>query len=590
MILQALVGYYEALESQGKIPRPGWVNAKISYGLNLDAEGMLTGILPLKEDVSRGKKTVSTPKNLTMPEGVKRSSGIAAQFLWDNSRYILGLDKNDNSERANKCFLATKEKCNDVLKDAHSVAATAIKNFFASWQPSSASSNTVLRPYLTDILEAANLTFFVNGKLAYDDDEVIKEAWDNYKNTNSSEVVGYCLVTGKKAPIARLHPSIKGVKGAQSSGAALVSFNANAYESYGQEQGLNAPVSEYAAFAYTSALNNLLADSKHHQQIGDTTVVFWAEDAEEASSEVFGSLLWDTESNILKNTTLTDFFKKISDGKPFDINSAAINPSNKFYILGLSPNAARISVRFFLVNTFGKFMKNLQKYYEELDIIKPAYDNKDRLPLWIILQETANKNSKDKSATPILIGSMLRSILTGEKYPEALLQNIILRAKADQDNPDKKISKINRIKAAVIKACLLRNYENKEVATVPLNEESKNVPYILGRLFAVLENLQENANPGLNSTIKDRYFNSACSTPSIIFPVLTKLSEHHLKKIRSDKRRVIYFEKYIRQLLNKIEMKDKAFPLRLSLEEQGAFILGYYHQVEKFYQPKEKEV
>lgn len=589
MILQALVGYYEALESQGKIPRPGWVNAKISYGLNLDAEGMLTGILPLKEDVLRGKKTVSAPKNLNMPEGVKRSSGIAAQFLWDNSRYILGLDKNNNSERANKCFLATKEKCNDVLKDAHSVAATAIKNFFASWQPSSASSNTVLRPYLTDILEAANLTFFVNGNPAYDD-KVIKEAWNNYKNTNSSEVVGYCLVTGKKAPIARLHPSIKGVKGAQSSGAALVSFNAHAYESYGQEQGLNAPVSEYAAFAYTSALNNLLADSKHHQQIGDTTVVFWAEDAEEASSEVFGSLLWDTESNILKNTTLTDFFKKISDGKPFDINSASIKPSNKFYILGLSPNAARISVRFFLVNTFGKFMKNLQKYYEELDIIKPAYDNKDRLPLWIILQETANKNSKDKSATPILIGSMLRSILTGEKYPEALLQNIILRAKADQDNPDKKISKINRIKAAVIKACLLRNYENEEVATVPLNEESKNVPYILGRLFAVLENLQENANPGLNSTIKDRYFNSACSTPSIIFPVLTKLSEHHLKKIRSDKRRVIYFEKYIRQLLNKIEMKDRAFPLRLSLEEQGAFILGYYHQVEKFYQPKEKEV
>lgn len=589
MILQALVGYYEALESQRKIPGPGWVNAKISYGLNLDAEGMLTGILPLKEDVVRGKKTVSAPKNLTMPEGVKRSSGIAAQFLWDNSRYILGLDKNNNSERANKCFLATKEKCNDVLKDAHNVAATAIKNFFASWQPSSASSNTVLRPFLTDILEAANLTFFVNGDPAYDD-KVIKEAWDNYKNTNSSEVVGYCLVTGKKAPIARLHPSIKGVKGAQSSGAALVSFNAHAYESYGQEQGLNAPVSEYAAFAYTSALNNLLADSKHHQQIGDTTVVFWAEDAEEASSEVFGSLLWDTESNILKNTTLTDFFKKISDGKPFDINSASINPSNKFYILGLSPNAARISVRFFLVNTFGKFMKNLQKYYEELDIIKPAYDNKDRLPLWIILQETANKNSKDKSATPILIGSMLRSILTGEKYPEALLQNIILRAKADQDNPDKKISKINRIKAAVIKACLLRNYENEEVATVPLNEESKNVPYILGRLFAVLENLQENANPGLNSTIKDRYFNSACSTPSIIFPVLTKLSEHHLKKIRSDKRRVIYFEKYIRQLLNKIEMKDRAFPLRLSLEEQGAFILGYYHQVEKFYQPKEKEV
>lgn len=190
----------------------------------------------------------------------------------------------------------------------------------------------------------------------------------------------------------------------------------------------------------------------------------------------------------------------------------------------------------------------------------------------------------------LLIGAVLRSILSGTKYPEALYQNTILRAKADQDNPDKNITKISRIKAAIMKACLIRNYKyNEEVVTVALNEECKKVPYVLGRLFAVLEDLQEKANPGINSTIKDRYFNSACANPSMTFPLLTKLANTHLKKISSQKGTVIYFEKLIGELMNKLEVDDNAMPARLSLPEQGEFVLGYYHQVQKRYEKKEEK-
>ena len=206
------------------------------------------------------------------------------------------------------------------------------------------------------------------------------------------------------------------------------------------------------------------------------------------------------------------------------------------------------------------------------------------------MQETANKNSKDKAASPLLAGAVLRSILSGIKYPEALYQNTILRAKADQDNPDKNITKISRIKAAIIKACLLRNYKNnEEVVTVALNEECKKVPYVLGRLFAVLEDLQEKANPGINSTIKDRYFNSACATPSVTFPLLTKLANTHLKKISAQRGTVIYFEKLIGELMNKLEVDNNAMPARLSLPEQGEFVLGYYHQVQKRFEKREEK-
>ena len=589
MILQALVDYYEALAAQGRVAKPGWGIAKISYALNLDKQGRLLNLISLKLTKQKGKKAVEVPQSILLPEATKRTAGVAAQFLWDNAKYVLGLDASGKAERSKQCFEAMAQKCQEILAAAVGEKAAALKAFFASWQPEAAHDNALLQPYMEDLLSSANLMFKVEGE-SVEQDEEIRKAWDAYKSQQASDTAqGICLVTGKKAPVARLHPNIKGLYGAQSSGAALVAFNALAYESYEHKQGDNAPVSEYAAFAYTTALNTLLASERNYLRIGEMTVVFWAEGADKDNEDVFDDV-FSSENKIIEDADLQGFFEKVSQGQAFSVKDYWVKPENKFYILGLSPNAARISVRFFFVDTFGDFIKNYEQYFREFEIIKPSFDNRVNVPLWQILQETANKNSKDKVASPLLAGAVLRSILSGIKYPEALYQNTILRAKADQDNPDKNITKISRIKAAIIKACLLRNYKNnEEVVTVALNEECKKVPYVLGRLFAVLEDLQEKANPGINSTIKDRYFNSACATPSVTFPLLTKLANTHLKKISAQRGTVIYFEKLIGELMNKLEVENNAMPARLSLPEQGEFVLGYYHQVQKRFEKKEEK-
>lgn len=589
MILQALVDYYEALAAQGRVAKPGWGIAKISYALNLDKQGRLLNLISLKLTKQKGKKAVEVPQSILLPEATKRTAGVAAQFLWDNAKYVLGLDASGKAERSKQCFEAMAQKCQEILADAVGEKAAALKAFFASWQPEAAHDNALLQPYMEDLLSSANLMFKVEGE-SVEQDEEIRKAWDAYKSQQASDTAqGICLVTGKKAPVARLHPNIKGLYGAQSSGAALVAFNALAYESYEHKQGDNAPVSEYAAFAYTTALNTLLASERNYLRIGEMTVVFWAEGADKDNEDVFDDV-FSSENKIIEDADLQGFFEKVSQGQAFSVKDYLVKPGNKFYILGLSPNAARISVRFFFVDPFGDFIRNYEQYFREFDIIKPSFDNRVNVPLWQILQETANKNSKDKAASPLLAGAVLRSILSGIKYPEALYQNTILRAKADQDNPDKNITKISRIKAAIIKACLLRNYKNnEEVVTVALNEECKKVPYVLGRLFAVLEDLQEKANPGINSTIKDRYFNSACATPSVTFPLLTKLANTHLKKISAQRGTVIYFEKLIGELMNKLEVENNAMPARLSLPEQGEFVLGYYHQVQKRFEKREEK-
>ena len=517
---------------------------------------------------------------MIMPEGTKRSSGVAAQFLWDNARYILGIDEKGKEVRAKQCFLATREKTEQVLQNANGKITTAIKNFFSTWNPDTANENKILQPYIEELLGGANITFIIESQYAHEDEEVIA-AWNDYRASQSGDIKAVCMVTGLKAPIARLHPNIKGVRGAQSSGAALISFNAPSFESYGHEQGMNAAIGEYAAFAYTTALNMMLTDRRHYTQIGDTTIVFWAEDDLEDNTDFFDEFINDKIE--IKQEDLRILFENISSGNPVLFNEKLLQPDNKFYILGLSPNAARISVRFFLANTFGYFLKNIALFYQQLEIIKPSYDTKEILPLWQLLQETANKNSKDKSATPLLAGAVMRSFLSGSDLPFALFQNIILRVKADQDNPDKFISKVSRIKAAIIKAFLLRN-EKRDVK-VGLDFARKNTPYILGRLFAVLEHLQESANPGINSTIKDRYFNAACATPGIIFPVLMRLARSHQKKISAQKGLVISFEKEITELLGTVD----EIPKRLALVEQGEFILGYYHQLQYRYTKKEEK-
>mgnify|MGYP000221725447 CR=1 FL=1 len=576
MILQALTRYYEDLLSRGEIAAPGWSPAKISYALCLNGAGDLEQVIPTMEEVTKGKKTVLQPQTFSLPAAVKRTVGIGANFLWDNSSYLLGVDQKGKPERSRDCFAAAAQKHHAALDGVDSPIARAILTFFDTWQPEHAAEHPALTGQFEEVTAGANLLFRVDGCYPQKDD-AIRAAWQSYRESSDPDAVRMqCLVTGREDEITATHPAIKGVRNAQSSGAALVSFNAPAFCSYGREQNFNAPVGKYAAFAYTAALNHLLADRKNVQLIGDTTVVCWAEGADPAYQSFFGTACFGAETG-LSDDDLRAALKRLAELKPCD--DLGIDPNRPFYILGLAPNAARLSVRFFLRDSFGRLMKNVNAHYERLEIVRPAYAKTNILPLWAMLRETVNLNSRDKSPSPAMAGAATRAVFSGGPYPASLLEAVMLRIRAERN--------ITWGRAAIIKAYYLKNPHKdcpKEVLTVSLNEASTDTAYTLGRLFSVYEAVQQAANPGINTTIKDKYFNSAAAMPAGIFPVLNNLCQKHLRKL--DGRQRVYYDKQIMTLKG---ILGESYPMRMTLAQQGSFDLGYYHQTQKRYTKKEDE-
>lgn len=595
MILKRLTEYYEheLEEEPDKTPRYGWSVAKVSFALQIDYNGNLLQVIPLFQEVQRGKKTVEIPSNITVPEQAKRSSGICPQFLCDNAAYLLGIPNRKRTEKLSD--VSDKERKNAIrrfeasqvyhmgfLEKIDTPEARAVYAFFEKWDPT---PEVIIRhPAVRDVFDSlcgsGNLVFRLDGQFVHDS-PAIRDAWKKTKEDKTDVKKGICLVTGQEAPIAQLHPSIKGVMGAQSSGGSLISYNTASVESYGKngDQGYNAYVSEYAAFAYTTALNMLLADRRHVQTLGDTTIVYWAEKQSNAYQDFF-STIFDTGNNVMDDKTLGDFFDHVKRGAPIDVNGFSIDYDNPFYILGLSPNAARISVRFFLTGTFGFFLRNAAEHFERLKIVTPSFVTSDRITIWQMMMETVNPNDKDKKSLPILAGAVLRSILTGREYPVSLYQNLLLRIHAETGE-----KKITYRRAAIIRAYMIKNKGRK--ITVALDPSSKNVPYVLGRLFAELEKIQLDSNREIQATIKDRYFNSACATPARVFPVLQKLSQHHLRKLEKGKK--TYHESKLSKLMNLLDINNNPLPKGLSLEEQGIFVLGYYHQRQDFFKTVKKE-
>lgn len=512
MILGALVDYYEILAEDGQISKPGYCMAKVSHALNLMPDGRLIGVLPLKLEVERGKKKVEISQNLEVPEQNKRSVNICANFLCDNSGYVLGVDRKGKAERTRQCFDAFRNLHHAVLDRVECAEAKAVLGFLDFWLPEQYEQCAEIGDYREELLAGGNIIFHIAGIGFAQDSSVIRRAWENYCSNFEDSVRMPCLVTGRVGPVARTHPAIKGVKDAHSMGASIVSFNARAYESYGRDdqQGLNAPVSEYATFAYTTALNHLLSEEGYKQYFGDTTVVYWAKSSKRIYQDLFEFSLDPVESEgsmeALKEVEdrkterlLSSTFKKIVEGNPVDKIDEAIDQETRFYILGLAPNAARLSIRFFLADSFGNILQNVAKHYNDLEIEKAPNDF-TYLPLWKLMSETVSPKSKEKSSSPLLSGAVLRSIFSGTAYPEALYSSVMLRIRAEKE--------ISRGKAAIIKACLIRKkgMKYKEELTVSLNDQSENKAYTLGRLFAVLEKAQQDANPGIKATIKDRYF------------------------------------------------------------------------------------
>jgi CRISPR-associated protein Csd1 len=612
MILQALTRYYDILarDPDSDVAPPGYSAIGFSFALHLSAQGELLDVFPLFEQVQQGKKTVERPRRMIVPEQVKRA-GITPtpNFLWDNNAFVLGISEKDadDPEYSHKRFEAFRQLNQELLSKAGGDAAHAVIRFLDSHDQPKAREHPAVVGNLEALLKGGNLVFMFRGEYVHND-ATIRQIWEAHK-AGKDAVLGQCLVTGENAPIARLHASVKGVRNAQSSGATLVGFNARAYESYNRikGQGLNSPVSEKAAFGYTTALNFLLSSVNPNKKflVGDTTVVYWAESGRKEYANAFANIFdpeyVEEEPSVEQRGRkkaekgLKDVADKVRRVQALDLSGvlAELPDENpRFYILGLAPNAARVSVRFFITDPFEKIVERIMGHYRALEIVKEFDNQPTYITIRHILEETVSKKARDAKASPLMAGSVFRAILTNAPYPAALYYAIINRIRADMDDSGKRIQKVNYVRVAVIKAFLLRKYRHQsqnpfqEVLVMSLNEQATTPAYVLGRLFAVLERAQQDAIGDMNASIKDRYFTSACASPGSVFPILLRLSQHHISKVRQGGKRTFNFDRRIQDILNLLDVEKNPIPVRLTLDEQGVFILGYYHQRKDFFTSK----
>lgn len=579
MILQALNDYYRRKcddpDPAQRLPMFGLEQKEIPFLLEINAEGELLQLRDTRE--LNGKKKVA--RVFRVPMGIKKTSGVAANLLWDTLEYVLGVDTKGKPERVAEQHAAFRARIAALpvaaREDAGIQAVTCFLDHIDLAQ-------LALQPAWADALESnAVLSFRLHGDqdLVCQRPAVVSAALN--VATDDATPQAMCLVTGEQAPVERLHASIKGVWGAQTSGANIVSFNARAFESYGktERQGENAPVSRAAAFAYTTALNHLLRkDSPQRIQVGDASTVFWAErdsDFESSAADIFGDPPKDDPGRSTRAVqTLLDAVHSGKWGRS--------DEKTRFYVLGLAPNAARISIRFYHCVTLGELGQRMAQHFEDLSLARGPYD--PQYPsLFRLLAAVAVQNKAD-NIPPNLGGAIMDAIFAGVNtpYPSLWLNAAVGRCRAEQN--------VNYLRAAAIKACLNRQIRCLSVTPSNPSPEKEFLPmldlsnpnpaYRLGRLFAVLEKIQEEASPGLNATIRDRYYGAASSMPVAVFTTLLRLKNAHLKKLPIG--RTTAFEKLLGEVLGPVA----DFPKHLPLPDQGRFALGYYHQRQDFFTKK----
>jgi CRISPR-associated protein Csd1 len=603
MILDALVRHYDRLadDPDSGIAAYGYSRQKISFCVVLEPDGKLHAIQPLTDETS-GKPR---PVQMVVPGQAKPSgSGINPCFLWDNPAYVLGYTPPDTAskamQRAAKTFAAFRDR-HVLLQDAiNDDAFAAVCRFLSNHDPATLADRgdvEALQGTGFGVFGLRTENGYVHERPAVDRywQRQLAEAADADETQTDDTASGVCLVTGDTGPLARLHePKIKGVAGGQSSGATLVSFNEKAYESFGKEQGFNAPVAEAAAFKYATALNRLLADEKHRVQLGDTTCVFWTDrpgtGAAEALAEVmtpFGPMPAEpsAESREIEiRSALDAFLHRYRAGRP-DPTAADLEDDDAhapFYVLGLSPNAARLSVRFWLRCTVAELAERLNAHVEAISI----FDSREQAVVQPTLRQILRETGREaKDIPPQLAGELTRAVLLGLRYPQALAVNILRRMKADQ--ADDQRPALNAARAAALKAWLTRNHPQLQEVTVALDPDRTEPPYLLGRLFAAYEKVQQDAlGQSLNRTIRDSYLSSASATPGSVFPRLYRLNQHHFNKLRRDKPGLaVNREKLIGQICQGLA----DFPRHLPLQDQGLFAIGYYHQNQDFYTKRDAE-
>lgn len=594
MILSALNNYYQRLverQEEGIAPF-GYSQEKISYAIVLSESGQAVGVIDLCDYSGRQR----VERLLPVPSSFKRpGTGSKPFFLWDKTSYVLGVGK--RSDRAEQDHLAFKDLHLRVLAIESDLGLQALLRFLSDWTTERFYEDSIFLEHGEKMLDT-NIVFKLDGELAFlHERPAAKVSRLRLIGGGDEGRSGRCLVTGEILPLARLHPSIKGF---ESTGSSIVSFNDDAYLSYGgslkklrsknkeNDCSVIAPVSETAAFAYTAVLNHLLRKgSRQRLQLGDTTVVFWAEagstEQTQAVEGLLAELLDPPATDASETDKLRPALEAVAKGRALRELSPELEDETRVYVLGLTPNKARLSIRFYETGSLRTFAERLAQHYRDLELQPLPWKRKPSVG-WLVLQTippherfdnsgNVKKNAHEK-VKPNLAVEMIRAILTGGRYPQSLLVNLIMRMRSDGE--------ISPLRVAICKAVLTRNsriFDNTEEKEIPMSLDIENAEpgYLLGRLFAALENAQKSAlGDKVNATIRDRYYGSASATPAIVFPVLVRNAQHHLSRLRKDKPgAAVNLEKQINEIVDKL---PPSFPKSLRIEAQGRFAIGYYHQ------------
>lgn len=586
MILQALQDYYQRKVNESDIALFGFESKEIPFIIHLNQDGTFRSLEDTRE--YQGKKLVG--KIYLVPKSQNRQGVKAYQkpnLLWDHYGFILSYAKRDKPKvQAKEKDIQTAKLqheyfSNQVIELSKSHSESLSLQAVAKFMRSSDFDAVFEHPRWSDCaaIQGCNMTFHIDGDtypIVYDP-VVIKYVKSNPSSDEENQVVSICLVSGELNTIERLHPPVAGVTAKPTPLAAINDGVSPAFSSFGKSQGYNFPVGQQASFAYTTALTHLLRkESRQKVLVGDATTVFWAVRKTNFEEQVSFFFNPPSDDPNIGTQAVKALYESIQYGQ-----LSADDAENTFYILGLTPNSARISVRFWEAATVKQLKKRIFQHFKDIEIIH-ADNQLPHLPLFRLLLSIATLHKAD-NIPPNLAGDSIRSILTGLPYPQTLLSAAIRRNRAEQY--------VSYERAALIKACINRQTRSrhpdiKEELLVSLDIENTNPGYRLGRLFATLEKIQEEANPGLNATIRDRYYGAASANPVTVFATLLKLKNHHLSKMES-RGRAVNLEKLLGQIIDGMD-SDKPFPSTLRLEDQGRFAVGYYHQRQDFFKKREK--
>ena len=577
MILHALTQYYQRkAKSDGSVAPEGFENKEIPFIIVIDKQGKFIQL----EDTRELKNKKKIARTFLVPKGLGRSGSKSyevSNLLWDQYGYVLAYAGEKEQEQADKQHASFTTKVNELkqaLPDDAGVAAVAA--FLASVEEKSKVMQAANWAECAKV-KGCNLSFRLVDE-AVDlvcqskavQDHLLKSGQEYVDIEKSKDkFYGTCLVTGKKTKIANLHTDIKGINKTPKS--PFVSANLEAFKSYGKgnnkDNGLMYPIGEQAMFEYTTALNTLLA-GENRFRIGDVTAICWSAKPtpleESLASLISGGGKDNPDAHI---DAVKSLYKSLYNGK-----YTKPDGKEKFYLLGLSPNSARIVVRFWHETTVAALSESIAAWYDDLKMVRgenspyPEYMPLPRLLGNLVL------DGKIENLPPDLIAQVTYAALNNRVLPINLLQTALRRNKAEQ--------KITYGRASLLKAYINRairagRLKNMKELTMSLDRNRQDIGYVLGRLFAVLEKTQAEANPGLNATIADRYFGSASSTPIAVFGTLMRLLPHHLNKLEFEGR-AVQLQWEIRQILEHCQR----FPSHLNLEQQGLFAIGYYHETQ----------